>query len=202
MTDTKAIIETIHYVLHKLGRVDKLKILKLIFFSDKYHLLRYGRTITGDDYYAMYCGPVASTVKDVLEFSNFLSEEDKKMVKGFFNKVGDNDLELKKMDMVMEYDMLSESDMKAIDATIEKFGAMTSIDLSNYTHKYPEWYQYDDMFRNNKTKRQRIKNEELLSVIKEDRDFFAVDEADIEESRKILTGLIASERTGTCIRAS
>lgn len=53
-------IEAIYYILSKLGKMDKLKLLKLVYLADKYHLIYYGRTITNDDYYAMKHGPIAS----------------------------------------------------------------------------------------------------------------------------------------------
>ena len=71
MIETSKIIEALHYILHKIKIADKIKIIKLIYLADKYHLVRYGRTITNDDYYAMEYGPVGSTVKDVLEFDEF-----------------------------------------------------------------------------------------------------------------------------------
>ena len=73
--DTKellsTIIEALYYILKKLKKADKIKLVKLIYLADKYHLIRYGRTITNDDYYAMEHGPVGTTVKDVLSFDTF-----------------------------------------------------------------------------------------------------------------------------------
>jgi hypothetical protein len=40
------------------------KILKILFLADRHHLVRYGRTITGDRYAALHDGPVPSRVYD------------------------------------------------------------------------------------------------------------------------------------------
>ena len=45
-------------------RLEKLKLVKLIFFADREHLHRYGRPIVGGRYVAMPLGPVASQCLD------------------------------------------------------------------------------------------------------------------------------------------
>jgi len=65
------------FALRSGGQVNKLKALKLVYFADRYHLRRFGRPITGDEYLAMPFGPVASGAKDLTEMSEFLSEEER-----------------------------------------------------------------------------------------------------------------------------
>src|SRR4030042_4954455 len=71
MRDESAIIESLHYLLKKLQHADKLKLVKLLFFADKYHLLKYARQISGDNYHALPAGPIPSGALDIL---NFVSE--------------------------------------------------------------------------------------------------------------------------------
>ena len=62
----KTIVQSIYYLLDNTNKsLDKLSILKLVFFADRYHIRKYARTITNDTYYAMQYGPVASNVKKV-----------------------------------------------------------------------------------------------------------------------------------------
>src|SRR5258708_22977842 len=56
--------------------INKMKAIKLIWLSDRLHLRRFGRTITGDTYFALPFGPVASNTRDLLEASQFCSEEE------------------------------------------------------------------------------------------------------------------------------
>ena len=56
------------------GVINKMKAIKLIWLSDRLHLRKFGRTITGDDYYALPNGPVPSATRDILESSNFLDD--------------------------------------------------------------------------------------------------------------------------------
>jgi uncharacterized phage-associated protein len=183
--DIRTIVQAIYYLIKKLGIVDKLKLLKLIYLADKYHLIYYGRTITNDDYYAVKLGPIPSAVKDVLEFDKFsLSEEEYKYASSFLKKIDQYNFKANAK-VRTKLEMLSETDIEALDYVIKIFGLMSSSRLVNYTHKYPEWSQYRELFKSGQTKRERIAIEELLSVV--DR-YFKVSDEHLEESRRIIKG--------------
>ena len=57
------------------GAIEKLRLLKLIFFADRYHLRKFGRPITNDPYWAMQFGPVASSVKELAEMDTVSGAE-------------------------------------------------------------------------------------------------------------------------------
>lgn len=186
MIETATIIEALYYLLKKLKKADKIKLVKLIYLADKYHLIRYGRTITNDDYYAMEHGPVGATVKDVLSLDQFsLSKNGYKYASTLLKKVDDNHF-IASLDAEVTFDMLSESDKEALDFVIDKFGRMGQWKLRDYTHKYPEWYQYEGLFKNKLTRRERIETKELLSTIKNDP--LRMPPKHVKESEKILTG--------------
>lgn len=86
----------------------------------------------------------------------------------------------------LSVDMLSDTDKEALDFVIEKFGKMGQWKLRDYTHKYPEWYQYKDLFENKLTRRERIETKELLSTLKDDP--LSMPRKHVKESEKILTG--------------
>ena len=187
MIETSTIIEAVYYILQKVKKADKIKLVKLIYLADKYHLIRYGRTITNDDYYAMEHGPVGTTVKDVLSLDPFnISSHGYKHASRLIEKIDDN-LFGAKANVRVSFDMLSETDREALDFVIEHFGKMRSWKLRDYTHKFPEWYQYEDLFKNNLTKRERIDTKELLSTIKDD-PYFKTSRKHIGETEKILAG--------------
>lgn len=186
MIDTTTIIEALYYILRKLGETDKIKLVKLIYLADKYHLIRYGRTITNDDYYAMEHGPVGTTVKDVLSLDSFNISKSYKYASRLIEKTDGNSFRANP-DARVSFDMLSESDREALDFVVEKFGRMGQWKLRDYTHKYPEWYQYEELFTNKLTKRERIDTKELLSTIEND-PLQAPSRQHIKESRKILSG--------------
>ena len=63
-------IQAIDYIIRNSSNthsLNKISILKLLFFADRYHLRKYGRTISNDSYCAMQNGPVASKTYDLLK---------------------------------------------------------------------------------------------------------------------------------------
>lgn len=59
------------------GAINYMKALKLIWLSDRYHLRNHGRTITGDKYFALKNGPVASFTKDIIINKHITEEQSK-----------------------------------------------------------------------------------------------------------------------------
>ncbi len=186
MIETSTIIEALYYILSKIKKADKIKLVKLIYLADKYHLIRYGRTITNDDYYAMEHGPVGTTIKDVLSFDSFgLAKQGVKYASRLLEKSDEKHFTANPSARV-SFDMLSDTDKEALDFVVEEFGRMSSWKLRDYTHQYPEWYQYEDMFKSKRTKRERIETKELLSTLQDDP--LKMPRNHVKESEKILTG--------------
>ena len=169
MVETRTIVESLYYLLKKLGPTDKVKLVKLLYFADKYHLIKYGRTITNDEYWAMPHGPVGSNAKDVLEFNEFtMSKNECDFAKTLIAQAGEKSFKVKENVDVFSFDFLSESDMEALNFVIKNFGTMDTWKIRDYSHKYPEWAQYEDLFKKEETRRERIRAEELISVIAND----------------------------------
>lgn len=187
MIDSAKIIQALSYVLIKTQKADKIKLVKLLYIADKYHLIQYGRTITNDDFWAVKVGPMGSATSDVLSI-----EEDGELINPDYTSSM-----LKKVDKYAfktvvtskeELETLSESDIEILDIVINKFGNMDKWDIVDYCHRYQEWAQYKRIFENNPTKRAKIHLEELLSTIG-DEPFDIIPEH-IEMSKEILTGII------------
>lgn len=128
------------FALQEGGEINKLKALKLVYFADRYHLRRFGRPITGDEYLAMPFGPVASGAKDLTEMSEFLSEEERTYGKEFLEPVDQHTF--RSVADVAER-TLSESDRISLAWAWEKFGKMEKYDLAEFTHLYPEWKRHE-----------------------------------------------------------
>lgn len=187
MVETSAIIEAVHFILNKIGATDRIKLIKLVYLADKYHLTRYGRSVTHDVYFAMERGPVGSTLKDVLAFNEIaLNSHEYNYASQLIEQIDPHTFKAKEPDEVPEYDMLSETDIEALEFVIKHFGGKDQWELSEYTHKYPEWYNYADIFKEGRARRAKIKIEELLTVLEDDPLFISREH--IEESRRILTG--------------
>ncbi|MCB1212134.1 MAG: SocA family protein [Verrucomicrobiales bacterium] len=122
------------------GEINKLKSLKLVYFADRYHLRRYGRPITGDEYLAMPYGPVASGAKDLAEMGDFLSDDERAYAAQFLAPV--DRYTYRSIADVAER-ALSESDRAAMEWAWQTFGAMERFKLAEYTHRYPEWKRHE-----------------------------------------------------------
>lgn len=53
------------FVLNKIGEADYHKLFKILYFADQKHLVRFGRSITGDQYEAIQYGPVPAETYDL-----------------------------------------------------------------------------------------------------------------------------------------
>ncbi len=181
---SKTIIEAIFYLLTKKESADKIQIIKWVYLADKYHLVKYGRTITGDQYYAMQYGPVGSTVKDVLEL-NGLPAAEARYVKSLIENIDRVTFKKRKDAPRIIFNQLSKTDIEALNFVIKKFGDMGSWELKDYTHKYPEWKQHKHRLKT-ASRREKINTEELFSLLHNDR--IAVPREKLKLSKEIFSG--------------
>ncbi len=124
------------------GHINKLKALKLVFFADRYHLRKYGRTVTNDRYFAMNYGPVPSGTKDIAEMGEFLGQQEQLYAQQFLQRDPDDVHGFKS---IGEFDpnVFSESDREALAFAIKNFGLVDSFQLAELTHLYPEWKRHE-----------------------------------------------------------
>jgi uncharacterized phage-associated protein len=159
----QTIVEAVCFLLSRFAELNKLKIVKLLYLADKYHLLHYGRTITRDEYYAMRRGPVGSATKNILSFDvKNISAATVAYAKTLISSV-DNVFQIKNKNA--SFKMLSESDREALAYVIKTFGHQTYYDLYNYTHQYPEWKKHEQFFKEKPNGRKKIAEHELFNII-------------------------------------
>ena len=189
MRQIKTITHAIYYLLGKIKKpADKMKIVKLMFLADKYHLLHYGRTITDDDFVALEHGPVGSMTLNVLnckpdDFN--ISKEACRYISQHIEII--DNIKRSIGSIPPDFKSLSESDKIALDFIIDNFGKMSTGLLREYTHKYPEWKQYESDFEQKQTQHENIDTEEMFSCL--DGDPLAVDTDLIEMSKDVFYNL-------------
>lgn len=147
----------LEYLLQKVGSpYNRMALLKLAFFADRYHVRNHARPVSMDDYYAFKFGPAGSMLKDILS-----QYEDMFQGPAPIQAVGKHNVELKvnRIDL----DQFSKSDIKAMEFSLENFSRMKDqFVLSDITHAYPEWDQYAALFQAGKTIRESISYEDFL----------------------------------------
>jgi uncharacterized phage-associated protein len=122
------------------GRINKMKALKLLFFADRFHLRKYGRPITNDEYFAMNYGPVPSGGKDLVEGSDFRPNVEKAYAGQFLN--ADNRYEFSSVNEV-ETLVFSRTDQESLEYVWSHFGPHDEFKLAELTHEYPEWKRHE-----------------------------------------------------------
>lgn len=125
--------------------LDKMKAAKLLFHADKYHLLKYGRPVIGDQYACMEYGPVPSASLNVM---NDVVADDvhfPPMAKDLFDEYLTVERSIFKKYPVFrakrepDLDVFSDSDIEALDYAQKTYGARSSWVLSEESHREPCW---------------------------------------------------------------
>jgi uncharacterized phage-associated protein len=126
------------------GSINKMKALKLLYFSDRYHLRKYGRLISNDDYIAMKNGPVPSVAKDIAELKNdFLCDEKALEYSSHYIEPDNKKLNFASKEAV-DASVFSKSDIEAMNFAWDRFGHFTQYQLVKITHRYPEWMKHEE----------------------------------------------------------
>lgn len=125
-------LNAVVYITKSMGEnIDMHKIFKTLYYADKEHLSKYGRSITGDVYIAMSFGPVPSKTYDIFKAvsgESFFSDKANDL-KGYFHFVNKYRIET---DKDCDKDWLSETDIECLDNAIalckdKNFGELTAL---------------------------------------------------------------------------
>jgi uncharacterized phage-associated protein len=132
--DAEKAIEVLLYIAERSPNI--YNALKVLYFADKEHLVKYGRLICGDSYVAMRHGPVPSGLYDIVKYARG---------DGFcWLEVPINEVFGVRGHEIVPYrsahlDFLSESDIECLDAAIKEYGHLSFGRLKELSH--------DDAFR-------------------------------------------------------
>lgn len=144
MKDTKKIIQSLAYIAWKIDKshMDNMKAYKLLWLADRYQLRQSGRSVSGDAYYAMPYGLVPSDAKCILE-----DEPTKLTNDNEYNQKYIKTIDKRHYSVISEpdTDYFSESDIDVLDKVIALYGSYEPLQLSELSHKFPEWTYYQDL---------------------------------------------------------
>lgn len=132
----------LRYLISGVGKpMRKIPVLKLVYLADRYHLRKYGRSISHSKYSAMNKGPVPFEARNEMErIENGWAQAD-----GISATIdcGHNLFTATKPTEAEMY-QLSDSDREAMDAALgvaEKVGVENG--LIEYTHCFTEWSMHE-----------------------------------------------------------
>jgi uncharacterized phage-associated protein len=135
----KKAIQSLNFFAQKHnGTLNKMKAIKLIWLADRLHIRRYGRTITGDVYFALPYGPVPSTTRDILEEYG-LSDVEKEYSTQFIESI--SRYEFRSLSEA-NCKVFSKTDLEVLEEILTGYGNLNEFELSDLSHEFPEWVRY------------------------------------------------------------
>ena len=143
--DVEKFVNAMAFFIKNTQKVDKLKAAKLLYFLDKYHLVNYGRPITGDCYHSLDYGPVPSMSLDIMnDVISGIPLRRPLLNKSTFEEYIQVDCKggrYPKFVLKREPDLeiFSESEIEALNHTIQKYGNRSGPQLIDLTHKELTW---------------------------------------------------------------
>lgn len=157
--DKSKAINSMLYIIKELNEKKETpsihKVMKLMYFADRIHLVEYGLPITGDTYQKMEFGPVPS-------FANHIANDRIELRKGIIKREGKNLVANIEPDM----DDLSISEVKCLDESINKYSKYTFSELTKISHDYA-WNSSDRVIDYIKIAEEGGADKEMLNYIKE-----------------------------------
>lgn len=166
------------------SKLNRVKLIKLIWAADRYHIRNYGRLVSEDVYYAMAHGPVSSIALNIARLTEWEFEQDEY---NFLDKLFNSDKKytwIEKGANIGE-DYLSETDKEALEFAWKTFGGLDDFYLADeISHQYPEWKRLEEKISNNPfTNREKIDIEDFFENPEKDR-FFVVDKDHLIASKE------------------
>ena len=133
--DVQRFVHATAYLVERCSEATKMKLAKLLYFTDKGHLLAYGRPVTGDRYVKMEFGPVPSCGYNLMKHDDRSSAEDQALF--------DKHLTLESNDLILrtpaDLRYLSATDREVLDDVLAKYGRFSPALLSKLSHREPAW---------------------------------------------------------------
>jgi uncharacterized phage-associated protein len=125
-------VQAMAYLVRELTRVDKAKLMKLMYVADRDHFIEHGYPITGDEQVAMKYGPLPSACLDALDGN----PRDAKARVFAYLQIEDTTVSLRKDP---GDDRLAESEKAMLQRVAGQHRDKSTWALGRETHAYPEY---------------------------------------------------------------
>ncbi len=139
--NVQKLVEVLEILAKNGQELTKLRITKLLYLIDRYHIRKYGTPVLKDKYYRLKFGPVPSLSLNYID--NFFSpicivskKRFKEPFDEYFERGKDRKgyLKLKLKKEKKDIDCLSDSELEAINQVLGKYGSITTGQLVNICH--------------------------------------------------------------------
>lgn len=120
------------------GTIEKLKLIKLIYFCERMHLADHHMPMLWDEFYSLPHGPICSSTLNGID--GVIHED---IWSDFVARNGNIIVAFKKFER-SEFDEISNADLKTLEAIWAKLGHLTASQLRNYSHENcPEYTEVE-----------------------------------------------------------
>ncbi len=127
------------FLLRSGGEIEKLKLIKLMYLSERESVIRRGRLIIFDEYYSLKDGPICSSALNAIN-----GGIDKDVWSKYIHKDGRKNIYLVSGCSQDSLDRLSEYDIDILSSIWEQFGWMSASQIRNWTHdNCPEYIEIE-----------------------------------------------------------
>jgi uncharacterized phage-associated protein len=118
------------YIAQKVGSMSHLKLQKLLYYVEAYHLAYFDRSIVDDEFEAWVHGPVSRRLYVTLKgYSILYDEVEYTQGKDKFTPAE------------IIHEMVSEDQLEIINDVLESLGGHTATELENFTHSEIPWIE-------------------------------------------------------------
>jgi uncharacterized phage-associated protein len=136
--DESKALEALVYVARAWDGITPFYLSKVLFFADRNHLRAFGRPVTGDSYIAMVDGPVPSRAYDIVK-GNLDFFGDPEAIQAALKIDRDASYHRVSAKRDPNVDLLSETDVAALNEAVSFCRGKSFTYLSSLTHQEPAW---------------------------------------------------------------
>lgn len=134
------------YFITKLGgTADKLALSKLMYITERTSIKQRNRPMFYDEYFSLKDGPICSAALNCI---NGLIDGN---IWSRYIKLRDNKKVMTAPEAIIEFDQLSNSDIRILDAVIEEHGAKSGRQLRDWTHNKVNCPEYNELSGSGRT---------------------------------------------------
>lgn len=131
-------IDLANYILAKTENVDHLKLQKLIYYVEAWHLAYFNESVIDDEFEAWVHGPVSRNIWDGFKGSSVL-----------YTYI-EPSKSLKEVEAILK-EKVNESQLDLINEVLGTYGAYSSFELEEYTHGELPWQEARQELRPNES---------------------------------------------------
>ena len=168
--DKKCLLEVMLYILNATKGTDIYHVLKILYFAEQKHLVKWGSRITADEFRAYEYGPVADQLYHAIKNSHLLDQELPEMFQEVAHFAGDDAPNVLLAKREADLDYLSQSEIECLNESIKENIGLTFDQLKQKSHDaaWQESYQgKGDLMSTLSIARAAGASESMLEYIKE-----------------------------------